>query len=116
MKNITAIITAIIIALCAMTATATADPYHHDTYTLTAVVTSMEVAFGTVWEVTATTADGDMYGWYSEQDEEEYWHVGDLVVLTMLDQSREHEEEDEVMDVEYIDTLTPQAVARWLTH
>lgn len=115
MKNtkiatIATIMTAIIIALCGCVMTANAETA--DTYEVEAVVIEMKVAFADVWEMTAVTADGEKYGWFADNNDGEYWHIGDLALLTML--KGQTEEDDEVMDVILLGELTPVAVARWM--
>ena len=94
---------------CAMPACAEAKTYEVD-----AVVTEMRIAFPGCWEVIATDERGEQWGWFADNADGEYWHIGDLVRLTMLDLSGEHEEEDEVMDVILLGELTPVGVADWL--
>lgn len=111
MKNVKIVViaTAITIALilaCGI-ATATAEP---ETYEVNAVVIEMRIAFPGVWELTAVDEHGEKWGWYEDNGNGEYWHIGDLARLTMLDLS----EEDEVMDVRLMGELTPAGVADWM--
>ena len=115
MKNtkiatIATIVTAVIIALCGCVMTVNAETA--ETYEVEAVVIEMKVAFADVWEVIAVTEDGEKYGWFADNNDGEYWHIGDLALLTML--KGQTEEDDEVMDVILLGELTPVAVARWM--
>ena len=103
-------ITCAIILGCAYAMPAQADTF--DTYKVEGVVTEYHIAFPGVWEVVATTKDGDQFGWFADNDDGEYWHIGDLVLITMRECGRE--EDDEVMDVLLLGELTPVGMARWL--
>lgn len=107
MKIIT-IATIIIIALCGIAMA--------DTYTKTAVVTAMEKIGEDLplWIVTATDEEGNLWDFFADEEEEHY-HIGDLLTITMIDMSGENEEADEVADVEVIQTLTATATADFLT-
>ena len=111
MKNlkiatIATVITLVLILACGI-ATASAES---ETYEVNAVVIEMRIVFPGVWEVIAVDERGEMWGWYEDNGNGEYWHIGDLARLTMLDLS----EEDEVMDVRLLGELTPAGVANWM--
>lgn len=108
---IIATITTIVLIFACGIATATAES---ETYEVNAVVTEMRIAFPGVWEVIAVDERGKMWGWYEDNGNGEYWHIGDLARLTMLDLSKEHDEDDEVMDVRLLGELTPAGVADWM--
>ena len=106
--TIATIITTLLIALCGI-ATATAETA--DTYELTAVVTGWERIGDTDLRlIECTTEEGNVWSFF---DDEEYWHVGDMVILTMWE-CTEAEEDDEVMDVVRIGTLTAVGMAHFL--
>ena len=107
--KIAAIATAIAIALIALCGIATATA---ETYQVEAVVTEIHIAFPGCWEAIATDNCGNRWGWFFDQEDGEYWQIGDLVQLKML--AGEREEDDEVMDVIQLGTLTPVGVAEWL--
>lgn len=111
MKSIKIIIIATIATIALIfacgIATATAEP---ETYEVNAVVIEMRIAFPGVWELIAVDKHGEKWGWYEDNGNGEYWHIGDLARLTMLDLS----EEDEVMDVRLMGELTPAGVADWM--
>lgn len=104
---IATIATVIIIALCGIAMA--------DTYTKTAVVTAMEKVADELplWLVTATDENGHMWDFFADETEEHY-HIGDLLTITMIDMSGEHEESDEVADVVLIRTMTATETAEWL--
>ena len=102
-------LTALIIALCGITMTATAETA--DTYTKTAVVTAWEQIGDTALKtITVTDEDGNEWDFF---DDEEYWQIGDLAIVTLWD-LHEAEESDEVIDVEKIDHLEWFALFNWL--
>jgi hypothetical protein len=107
--KIVAIATAITIALILACGIATAA-VESDTYEVNAVVIEMRIAFPGVWEIIAADERGEKWGWYSDNGDGEYWHIGDLVRLTMLNLRGE----DEVMDVYLLGKLTPSGVAEWM--
>ena len=114
MKNlkiatIATILTALIIALCGITMTATAE--NLDTYTVTAVVTAWEtIGETTLTVVTVTDENGNLWDFF---DDEEFYRVGDMVTVTLW-KTGSHEEADEVMDVEKIDHLEWFDLFNWL--
>ena len=105
---IATIATIIIIALCGIAMA--------DAYTKIAVVTVMEKIGEDLplWVVTATDENGQEWDFFADEEDEHY-HIGDLLNLTMMDMSGEHDETDEVIDVEFINVLTPAQVADFLT-
>lgn len=105
---IATITTIIIIALCGIAMA--------DTYTKTAVVTAMEKIGEDLplWIVTATDEEGNMWDFFADEEEETY-HIGDLLNITMIDMSGENEEADEIADVEVLRTLTATETADFLT-
>ena len=99
-------LTALIIALCGITMTASAE-----TCTKIAVVTAWEQIGDTALkEITVTDEDGNLWGFF---DDEDYWQIGDLVVITLWD-LEEIEEDAEVTDVEKIDHLEWHDLFNWL--
>ena len=104
---IATIATIIIIALCGIAMA--------DTYTKTAVVTAMEKIDEDLplWIITATDENGNMWDFFADEEEEHY-HIGDLLMITMIDMSGENEEADEVADVEVLRTLTATETADFL--
>lgn len=114
MKKLIAIATAITCAIIIACACAIPASAEGQTYEIDAVVIEMRIAFPGCWEVTAVDADGEMWTWFEDNGNGEYWHIGDLARLTMLDLSGEREEEDEVMDVRLMGELTPAGVADWM--
>ena len=115
MKNlkiatIATIMTALIIALCGITMTATAE--NLDTYTVTAVVTAWEnIGETTLTVVTVTDENGNLWDFF---DDEEFYKIGDVVTVTMW-KVEDDEEADEVLDVEKIDHLEWSDLYQWLT-
>jgi len=115
MKNlkiatIATIMTALIIAICGITMTATAE--NLDTYTVTAVVTAWEnIGDTTLTVVTVTDENGNMWDFF---DDEEFYKIGDVVTVTMW-KVEDDEEADEVLDVEKIDHLEWFDLFQWLT-
>ena len=105
---IATIATIIIIALCGIAMA--------DTYEKTAVVTAMEKIGEDLplWIVTATDENGHMWDFFADEEEEHY-HIGDLLTITMIDMSGENEEADEVADVEVLRTLSATETADFLT-
>ena len=97
--TIATIVTIIIIALCGV-ATANAED---DTYEVTATITAKNLICGTLCEVIATTEDGTEFGFLADEDED--FHLGEVVILEMKDMSNEHDEEDEVIDVFHLDEI-----------
>lgn len=103
-KTLTALmVTALIIALCV--------PALAETYMSEAVVVEKHVVFDNEWMMTAINADGNVFSWYDDASEE-YWHIGDLVILEMFDTGVV--ETDEVLDVILIGTLSPVDMVHWL--
>jgi flagellar basal body L-ring protein FlgH len=115
MKNlkiatIATIMTALIITLCGITMTATAE--NLDTYTVTAVVTAWEnIGDTTLTVVTVTDENGNLWDFF---DDEEFYKIGDVVTVTMW-KVEDDEEADEVLDVEKIDHLEWFDLFQWLT-
>lgn len=108
--KIATIATAITLALIALCGIATAE--NADTYNLNAVVTAWEQIGDTALRVvTVTDENGNEWAFF---DDEDYWKVGDVVILTMMDMSEEHDELDEVMDVERIGHLDWFGLLDWL--
>ena len=109
--KIATIATAITLALIALCGIATATAETADTYALTAVVTSWEKIGDTdLCIINCTTKDGNVWSFF---DDEEYYRIGDVVVLTMWDVTAP-EEEDEVIDVIRVDHLDTNALIWWL--
>lgn len=103
---IATIATIIIIALCGI-ATASAE-----SYTLTAVVTEWEQIGDTdLYNITVIDENGDEWGFMGEKEDA---RVGNLYKMTMMDHSAENEEEDEIIDCEYVTTLDIPATANWI--
>lgn len=109
--KIITIATIITIALIALFGIATASA-ESNTYKMEGIVTEWHMICADLYDVTVTTEDGNLFGFFA--DSEEHYEVGDFVVLTMKDMSEEHDEEDEVIDVEYINHLTPTECMVWL--
>lgn len=105
---IATIATIIVIALCGIAMA--------DTYTKIAVVTAMERIGDDLplWIITATDEEGNLWDFFADEEEEHY-HIGDLLTITMIDMSGENEEADEVADVEVMRTLTAIETADFLT-
>lgn len=100
MKTIATLILTVAIAL-AIIAPAVAE-----TSEVEAVVISLNIVNESEWRVSAVTEDGEEFAWYADNADGEYWHIGDIALLTMW--------YDEVIDVLYLGELTPVGVARWL--
>lgn len=109
--KIVTIATIITIALITLFGIATASA-ESNTYKTEGIVTEWRVICADLYDVTVTTEDGNLFGFFA--DDEEPYEIGDFVVLTMKDMSEEHDEEDEVIDVEYINHFTPTECAVWL--
>lgn len=100
-----------LIALIILTATATAET--PETYRLPAVVTAKVMICADLWDITVTDVNGTEWGFFADGEEEKDYHLDDLVILIMRG-LHEREEEDEVMDVLNLGTLTPQIANRWI--
>ena len=95
--TIATIATILLIALCGM-ATATAE-----TYDLTAVVIGYEQIGDTdLYTINLMDVNGNKWDFFGEAKDA---HIGNLYRVTMLDMSEEHEEADEISDVELITRL-----------
>jgi hypothetical protein len=109
MKTIKTIIIATVIAVAIMISCACAMPAcaeGTDTHEVTGVVIAMNVAHADTWEITVLDEQGDEWAFYADNNDGEYWHIGDLVLMTMW--------KDEVVDVILLGELTPVGVARWM--
>lgn len=101
MKRLITITIIAIIALCAIT------PALAEVKQEKGVVMEIKMVSAELWEVSAITADGNIYAWYEDNADGEYWHIGDLVLMEMT-------EGEEITDVLLIRELTPVEVARWM--
>lgn len=105
--KIATIATAITLVLIALCGIATAN-----TYEMTAVVIAWEQIGDTdLYNVTVIDANGEQWAFFGEEEDA---HIGNLYRITMLDMSNEHEEDDEIKDVELIDCLDAIDTARFL--
>lgn len=105
MKKTIALILALI-ALCGVV-TATAEEF----YKLSTVVVGWEMVGDSDLRIIDCMAeDGTIWSFY---DDEAFWKVGDMAMLTMW-VCTEAEEDDEVIDVEKIACLDPMEVARYM--
>ena len=75
-----------------------------------AVVTQITLVRAELWEIVATTQEGQELAFYADGD---LWHIGDLVALELYRPS-DAWEDAEVLDITYLGTLSAVGVARWL--
>ncbi len=77
------------------------------------VVTQITLVRAELWEIVATTQEGQELAFYADGGETSLWHIGDLVVLDLYRPS-DAWEDAEVLDATYLGTLSAVGVARWL--
>jgi len=75
-----------------------------------AVVTQITLVRAELWEIAATTQEGQELAFYADGY---LWHIGDLVALELYRPS-DAWEDAEVLDITYLGTLSAVGVARWL--
>jgi len=75
-----------------------------------AVVTQITLVRAELWEIVATTQEGQELAFYADGD---LWHIGDLVALELYRPS-DAWEDAEVLDITYLGALSAVGVARWL--
>lgn len=102
MKKFVCVLMALLMVATAAVTVASAE----ETKAMCAVVTEKRIAFDNVYEICATTADGNIYAWYDD-DAEAHWRLGDYVLLIMMDY-------DEIIDVIMLGHLSPVGMAEWL--
>ena len=103
---IATIATILLIALCGV-ATANAE-----TYDLTAVVIGYEqIGDLDLYIINLMSVNGDELDFLGEAEDA---HIGNLYRVTMLDMSEEHEEADEISDVELITRLDTMEMMSFL--
>ena len=104
------IITIILTAIAILTAvSAIAD---EDIYNVEGVVTAWEqIGDTSLCSVTVTDSTGNLWAFY---DDEGFYRVGDLVILRMMDMVGD--EEDEVLDVLFIEHLDFIGTMNWLDY
>jgi hypothetical protein len=105
MKKIIAIILTAIAILTAVSAIA-----DEGVYNVEGVVTAWEqIGDTSLCSVTVTDSNGNLWAFY---DDEGFYRVGDLVILRMMDMVGD--EEDEVLDVLFIEHLDFIGTMNWL--
>lgn len=110
--KITAIITAIIIALSILTPACAEVGDRGEFYPRLAVVTAYERIGDTdLWIIEVTDKDGEVWSFYGEEEDA---HIGIMFNLLMWNMG-EREEEDEIIEVYYEGRMDQQAMMAWLT-
>lgn len=108
---IATIITAVIMISTAFALPAVAEELPEDFYELNAIVIGWEQIGDTDLRVIDCLAeDGNIWSFY---DDEEEWEIGDVAILLMWE-CTEAEEDDEVIDVIWVDYLESDQMARFL--
>ena len=103
-----AIIMLIVVLFASIALVAKADTA---VYPMNAVVIGYEMMPWGDIEVTIADYDGNEYGYFESNVN---IHIGDMVIVTIF--AGEAEEEAEIVNVEYIGTMTVEEIVEWLCH
>lgn len=81
-----------------------------DVRSVAAVVTGYKNSFGDL-EIEVVDAEGNIWAYYADEA-----HIGDLIILTIIDFGDPSFEDDEIIDVVTVARLNDKEMIQWLNH